>query len=167
MKRILPFLVILLIAVPGTLSSRENSTELYEKGVAMARDGRFDEAIEVFRKVVSVSPWYSLGHYGLGRSYLHKEGMQDDAIRHLKRAVALERDFARGHFYLGMAYFLSEKYVYALHAFREAYKYEETLIEALYNMGAIYDMMGKSYESIIYFRKYKEEKEREEEDIIF
>ncbi len=153
--------------MPGSLRSRENSSELYQKGVSLAREGRIDEAIEVFQKTVSVSPYYSLAHYGLGRAYLYKEERLDDAIRHLRQSVTLERDFARGHFYLGMAYLLSREYVYALHSFREAYRHESTLIEALYNIGAIYDMMGKSYESLVYFRKYKEEKEKEKEDIIF
>jgi tetratricopeptide (TPR) repeat protein len=146
---------------------RENSTELYRKGAKLAINGELDKAIPVFKKVVEISPYYCLGHYGLGKAYLYKPGMIDDAIRHLKTAVELDRKFVKGYFYLGIAYLMAKKYPLAGRAFKQAYSYDDTYIEALYNMGVVYETMDRSYHSMFYFNKYLEERAREAEDIVF
>lgn len=147
--------------------SRENSSELYARGARLALDGQLDKAILLFKRVVEISPYYCMGHYGLGKAYLYKYGMTDDAIRHLKRAVNLDRRLARGYFYLGMAYHMALKYPQAIHAYRSAYQFDDTIIEALYNLGVVYEIMEKSYESGLYFRKYSDAKAGEDEDIFF
>ncbi len=147
--------------------SRENSSELYRKGARLAIDGQLDKAILIFKKVVEISPYYCMGHYGLGKAYLYKYGMTDDAIRHLKNSVQLDRKFVKGYFYLGIAYFMSKKYRLAASAFKSAYSYDDTYIEALYNLGVVYEIMEESYKSTVYYRKYLGEKVREEEDLVF
>jgi len=157
----------LFILAAEAAEPRENSTELYRKGARLAIDGELDKAILIFKKVVDVSPYYCLGHYGLGKAYLHKYGMIDDAIRHLKTAVKLDRKFVKGYFYLGIAYLIVKKYQQAAHAFKLAYGYDDTYIEALYNIGVVYDTMDNSYQSTVYFNKYLAEKVKEAEDIVF
>lgn len=155
------------LATTGAAETRENSTDLYRKGARLAIDGQLDKAILVFSRVVEVSPYYCMGHYGLGKAYLHKYGMMDNAIRHLRTAVRLDRKLVKGYFYLGMAYFISKKYPEAARAFKTAYDYDDTYIEALYNIGVVYEIMEKSYYSSVYFSKFLGEKVREEEDIVF
>ncbi|MBN2160634.1 MAG: tetratricopeptide repeat protein [Spirochaetes bacterium] len=159
-------LAALLFAIPA-FAARENSTELYQKGARLAIDGQLDKAILVFKRVVEISPYYCMGHYGLGKAYLHKYGMIDDAVKHLKTAINLDRRLVRAYFYLGVAYFISKKYVPAAAAFKSAYDYDDSYIEALYNLGVVYEIMEKTYEAKIYYDKYLAEKIREEEDIIF
>lgn len=159
-------LAVLLVALPAS-AARENSTELYQKGARLAIDGQLDKAIIVFKRVVEISPYYCLGHYGLGKAYLHKYGMLDDAVKHLRTAVKLDRKLVKAHFYLGVAYFMAKKYVPAAGAFKSAYGYDDSYIEALYNLGVVYEIMEKTYEAKIYYDKYLAEKVREEEDIIF
>jgi len=156
-----------LIYTAGAAEPRENSTELYRKGARLAIDGQLDKAILVFNRVVEISPYYCMGHYGLGKAYLHKYGMMDNAIRHLKTAVRLDRKFVKAYFYLGLAYFISKKYAESARAFKSAYEYDDTYIEALYNLGVVYDIMDDSYKSVVYFGKFLGEKAREEEDIVF
>jgi tetratricopeptide (TPR) repeat protein len=148
-------------------AQRENSSELYRKGARLAIDGQLDKAILVFKKVVEVSPYYCLGHYGLGKAYLYKYGMMDEAIRHLKSSVKLDRKFVKGYFYLGIAYFMAKKYKLAASAFKSAYANDDTYIEALYNLGVVYEIMEDSYKSYVYFSKYLGEKVKEEEDLVF
>lgn len=160
-------LAALLVSSAGVAATRENSTELYRKGARLAIDGQLDKAILVFKKVVETSPYYCMGHYGLGKAYLHKYGMMDDAIKHLKMSVKLDRKFVKGYFYLGIAYFIAKKYRESAAAFKSAYSYDDTYIEALYNLGVVYDIMDQSYKSAVYFRKYMNEKAKEEEDLVF
>ena len=163
------FLIVILFLVFSHEKTycRENSTGLYKKGARHAINGQYNKAIEVFKRVIDISPYYCLGHYGLGKVYLYKYGMLDDAVLHLKRSVSLDKKFVKGHFYLGVAYFLSKKYIQAIHSFKNAYYNDDSYIEALYNLGVIYDIMDDSYHSKIFFSKYLDEKYKEEEDILF
>jgi len=158
---------VIAVLMSGAAEPRENSTELYRKGARLAIDGELDKAILVFKKVVEISPYYCLGHYGLGKAYLHKYGMIDDAIRHLKTAVELDRKFVKGYFYLGIAYLIAKKYPQAAGAFKSAYSYDDTYIEALYNIGVVYETMDRSYQSAVYYNKYLSERVKEAEDIVF
>lgn len=145
----------------------EKSSDLYRQGTALAVKGDIDGAIEKFKKAVEIGPYYCLAHYGLGKAYLYKYGMLDQAIIHLRESVKLDGRLARGHFYLGMAYLLSRKYVPAVHAFKKAYELDDTMIEALYNTAVAYDIMGKDYEAVLYFKKYYAERDREGGDSLF
>ena len=64
--------------------------------------GKYADAADVFRKVIAISPWYALGHYGLGKTSLYLPGEMDDAIKELRTAVELDPELARAYFYLGM-----------------------------------------------------------------
>lgn len=148
-------------------AGRENSTELYRQGAAAFQEGDIERSEELFRRVISISPWYCLGYYGLGRVFLQKTETVEQAQVMLRKAVDLDRKFARGYYYLGMAYMLDGKYMPALHAFKKAYDLDDTMVESLYNMSAIYDTIRDSHKAKIYYRRYLRARERQEEDIIF
>lgn len=152
--------IMLVFLVFPAYAARENSTELYRQGENLARQGKYADAADVFRKVIAISPWYALGHYGLGKTSLYLPGEMDNAIKELRTAVELDSELARAYFYLGMAYYFSEKYMPAVHAFSEAYRLDPTMIEVLYNLGVLYDLMDKSYHSGKWFNRYIEARSR-------
>ena len=166
-KTTLALFLMSLLLFSQTLHSRENSTELYQKGAQLALSGDLEEAIQAFRKSIELSPSYCLGHYGLGKAYLSKQGMLEDAIKHLKASTRLDRRFAKGYFYLGIGYLLARKYQYAAQAFKTSYSLDNGYVEALYNLGVVFDIMDKKYESEFYFTKYFDKRAKKEEDIIF
>ena len=137
------------------------------QGEKLALSGDYNGAIKIFERVIIINPYYSLGHYGLGKAYLYKKGYLDESIKHLKKAVSLDRRLSKAYFYLGMAYYLSKKYVRALHAFKDSYRYDDSLIEALYNIAVIYDITKKKYEAGIYYGMYNKERIKDEEDLPF
>lgn len=132
----------------------ENSTLYYKKGVEEYRAGNFTGAEKSFIRAIELNPYYTLGHYGLGRVYLKQKGGSADSIKHLKKSVSLDPSFAKGWFKLGIAEFLAEKYIESLHSFSEAYKRDRTFIEALYNIGVVYDLLGDNYRAYVHFRLY-------------
>ena len=166
-NRVLSFIFIFIFSFPVWGAARKNSTELYKEAVKIAARGNTNEAIDAFKKVVEVNPYYALGHYGLGRAYLNKEGMLNDAIRHLKLSVTYDRILAKGYYYLGMALMLKKRYNAAIDAFSNAYKYDKSFIGALYNIGAIYELLEKNNKAAQYFDEYLYQKEKKEEDILF
>jgi tetratricopeptide (TPR) repeat protein len=165
MRNRLIALLVFLIVAPAM--ARENSTDLYKEGVEQFLQGNYKKAEALFKKTIEVSPWYTLGYYGLGRVYLREPGKVELAVKMLQRSVFLDKNLAKGHFYLGMALQLDKKYPLALHAYKEAYRIDSTIIQSLYNIGVIYDIMKQRHKSFFYFRKYKEERNKEESDIIF
>jgi len=142
------------------IAARDNSTLLYKQGEALALQGKIPEAIGIFKKVTEISPYYALGHYGLGKAYLHLQGKRDDAVKELRKAAELDPGLAKVQFYLGMAYFFSDKLMPAVHAFAEAYRIDPSMIEALYNLGALYDIMDQPYHSNAWFERYRAARER-------
>jgi tetratricopeptide (TPR) repeat protein len=132
----------------------ENSTDYYSSGVEFFRSGNFTEAEKSFKKSLEINPYYTLGHYGLGRVYMLRKDKIGDSIKHLKTAVKLDPGFASGWFKLGLAELVSGKYIDSLHSFSEAYGRDRSMIEALYNIGVIYDLLGDEYKAFSYYRLY-------------
>ncbi len=122
--------------------------------------GQHDEAIKTFKDVISKSPYYCLGHFGLGRAYMFKKGMIKYAISHLKYSVELDRSFTRGYFHLGIAYLFAKKYTAALYNFELAFRNDESYVEALYNIVILYERLGKWQLSRAWYAKYLESKSR-------
>lgn len=147
------YLIVFLLASAGQVYA-ENSTFYYNKGIELFRAGNMDAAEDSFKKAIEINPSYTLGHYGLGRVYILRKGKVPDAIRHLKTSVALDAGFAKGWFKLGLAELVTGKYMDSLHSFREAYEIDKTIIESLYNIGVIYDLLGKEYKAFTYYRQY-------------
>ena len=148
-------ILIICLTISSRIFSRENSSEIYRVGAEEALSGNYENAEKIFKEAISLSPDFVLGHYGLGKLYLHKEGKNYEAENELKRACELDRHYSKAHFYLGLAYFYQKKYIAALHAFDDAYNTDKTCIEALYNIGVIYDIMDNSLKAEKYFKLWK------------
>jgi len=144
--------------------ARENSTLVYAEGAARAANGDIEGAIPFFEKAVKLSPDYSLAHYGLGRAYLYRESRMKDAIRELSISVRCDRRLAKGYFYLGFAYMFSGKYDRAINAFNSAYSVDRTYFPALYNIAAIYDLMGQVQKARQFYVRYNNELHKGEDE---
>lgn len=132
----------------------ENSSVYYSKGVEFFKAGNLSDAEKSFKLAVEVNPSYTLAHYGLGRVYIMQNGRASDAVKHLKLSVSLDPNFVKGWFKLGLAELVSGKYIESLHSFQEAYQRDKTFIEALYNMGVVYDLLGDNFTAFTYYRLY-------------
>ncbi len=144
----------------------ENSTFYYNKGVESFKSGNYADAEIDFKDAIQVNPSYTLGHYGLGRIYILQKGKAPDAIKHLKLSVSLDPGFVKGWFQLGLAELISGKYLESLQSFKQAYEKDKTLIEALYNMGVVYDLLGDNYTAFTYYRLYYRRVKGERDDFL-
>lgn len=160
MKKI--FLIILLIFNLRIFA--QSSTQLYETGASYAKSGDFENASKYFKETIKISPYYCMGHYGLGKLNLYNGGDLKVAEKELLLATKLDKRFAKAHFYLGVAYMLREKYLYSIKSFKKAYESDKSYFQALYNIGAVYDLMGHPFKSYNYYKKYYVELEKEKSD---
>lgn len=81
-----------------------HSTEAYNiSGIAYRRQGRIDEAIQLYKKVLRLQPNYLEIHYNLGIAYA-KKGLTNEAINAYKKAIELNPNFAEAYANLGLIY---------------------------------------------------------------
>ncbi|HPI14725.1 MAG TPA: tetratricopeptide repeat protein, partial [Spirochaetota bacterium] len=79
----------------------------------------------------------------------------------------LDKGLARAYFYLGMAYMFSKRYGQSLNAFNAAYELDRNLVEALYNMAVIYDLIKQGTMSARSYDRYLLERNKRDSDILF
>ena len=61
------------------------------RGEQLAGEGKIDEAIEAFRRAISIDPQYAPAHNNLG-VLLRQQGLLNEAIESYTRATSIEPD---------------------------------------------------------------------------
>ncbi|MFO0754615.1 MAG: tetratricopeptide repeat protein, partial [Thermodesulfovibrionales bacterium] len=77
----------------------------YSLGVAYGKLRKYSEAIEAFKRAISIDPDYAEAHNNLGVTYL-KSGMYKGAVEAFEQAIMIKPDYAEAHNNLGVAHFV-------------------------------------------------------------
>lgn len=92
----------------------------YEKGETALKEGRYEDAIEEFKKaIVQADDDSDEAHHSLGLAYL-KLDRREEAIATFKEAIRLRPNSADWHYDLGRAYYESGEFSTAAASFEEA-----------------------------------------------
>lgn len=81
----------------------DKAERYFQEGVACAKSGQYDKAIEPFRKAIKLKPEYAEAHNNLGVAY-HKLKLYEQAIDSYREAIKINPDFADAHLNVGLAY---------------------------------------------------------------
>jgi len=111
-------------------------------GVALARQGKLDEAIRHFSEAVRLEPSHVDAHYSLGQA-MARQGKFDDAIRHFSAVLRLKPDSAEAHGYLGSLLFARGMLKEATVHLSEAVRLDPNYADAHYNIGQVMFRQGK------------------------
>jgi tetratricopeptide (TPR) repeat protein len=114
-------------------------------GWAQMLQGKYDEALLNFQRVLMRQPTNSLARINLGYICLKKR-IFGEAIEHLSKAIRLDNDRKAtlyAHFYLGLVYAEREMYEDAQTFFRKTLALGPNLIEAYYELGRALWFDGK------------------------
>jgi predicted O-linked N-acetylglucosamine transferase (SPINDLY family) len=103
-------------------------------GITLQEQGRIDEAIDCYRKVLALRPAFPDAHFNLGNAY-KDQGRLEEAIASYERAVALAPDFPAAQVNLGSALMQRGRHQEAVACFRKALALEPKLAEAWFNLG--------------------------------
>jgi len=128
----------------------KNATVHSTLGVALARQGKLDEAIRHFSEAVRLEPSYADAHYSLGQAMAHQEKF-DDAIRHFSAVLRLKPDHAEAHGYLGSIMFAGGMLKQAAVHLSEAVRLDPNYADAHYNIGQVMFRQGKLDAAIRHF----------------
>ncbi len=121
-------------------------------GVALARAGRSDEAIENYYKALKINPDYGNAHYNLG-SALAREGNLRGGIVHLTRAVELEPNSDEAHNNLGIALLKQGEIEEAITHFRKALQNNANDSRTHNNLGIALGRQHNLPEAIFHFQE--------------
>ncbi|MHC4115915.1 MAG: tetratricopeptide repeat protein [Planctomycetota bacterium] len=105
-------------------------------GVALARQGKVDEAIKHFSEAVRLDPRDVDAHYSLGQAKARRQKYRD-AIGHFQAVLRLKPDHAQAHGYMGSLLFAGGMLDEAGVHLYEAVRLDPNYADAYYNLGQV------------------------------
>ena len=123
-----------------------------QEGVKLLDQGKYDEAIAEFQKVLQTDPNLASVHYNLGVAY-ERKNQAADAQAQYNEAIRLKPDFGEAYLSLGNSYLAEKKSDKAMEAFSKATELIPDNYDAFYNLGASCANLMKYPEAEAAFRK--------------
>jgi tetratricopeptide (TPR) repeat protein len=123
----------------------------FNLGVALAMQGRIDEAIEEYRDTIRIAPDFAAAHDNLA-NVLSSRDHVDEALAHYREALRLQPTNARAHNNLGNLLMRSGRLDDASSELREAMRLDPKLPDAHFNLGLVCETGGKLAEAIRHLR---------------
>jgi Flp pilus assembly protein TadD len=120
-------------------------------GNALLKEGKVDEAIAHFQKVLQIKPGGAEAHNNLGNALLQK-GNLDEAITHFQKALEINPDSAQAHNNLGNVLLKKGRVDEAIIHYQTALQLMPNAVEAHINLGGALLQMGKADEAIVQYQ---------------
>lgn len=120
-------------------------------GIALAEEGKTEEAISHYRAALQIKPNDDNTHYNLANS-LKKQGAIDDAIVHYREAVKWNPDYSKAHNNLGVYLEAQGLHDEAILHYRQALQIEPANPGFHFNLGVALGIKGNLKEAIECFR---------------
>jgi Flp pilus assembly protein TadD len=135
-----------LIWLDSVEKSPQNPRPLNNLGVALANQGRYQEATEQYHKALRLSPNYADAYANLGYA-LARQGKIADAISHFETALKIKPTYYEAHSNLGIALAIDGRQQEAIAHFRTALNLNPNFAEAHNNLGVALMRQGKLQEA--------------------
>jgi tetratricopeptide (TPR) repeat protein len=115
-------------------------------GKEYARQQRYDDAIQAYRRALGIEPELDEAYSALGAAYFDKKQFKT-ALPWMQKRVAIAPDDSLRHFDLGNVYFQLKHYDDAITSYRKAIDNSYAFHEAWYSIGVCYIKTGKIEEA--------------------
>jgi tetratricopeptide (TPR) repeat protein len=139
----------------GPSTPSNDVQQLLVSGQTAQNNGRFDEAVAIFNRVIALSANNpqnaAVANLKIGNAYM-VQGKFENAEIGYQRATALNPNYAEAYNNLGEALGELKQYPRAIEAFNRAFVLDPTLLKAKYNQAVTYDRMGNFRYSEFVFR---------------
>ena len=135
--------------------SNPDSAEVWcEKGKAAYEIGHYDEAIECYKKAVTLNPNHADAYHSLGRIYHIGKENYDNAIKYYKKEIELNPNLAKTYHYLGLAYaYGKEDYDNAIKYYKKVIELKPKDADAHYHLAIAYKAQGNQKKAIEHSKK--------------
>src|SRR3989304_6252138 len=166
--KIIIFLSLFINLVIINLSFAEEEKIFLNNGLFFKKEGRWDEAINEFNKVLKLNPKSGESYHQIGIIYEYQLkyeesiyffqkasetdskyaffagldyenlGRWDNAISSFKKVLSSSPDFIKARFHLGLSYKKIKKYVEAVSEFKKILEKDKNHAGSIYNLAIIY-----------------------------
>ena len=123
-----------------------NTDDLNEKGALLLNQGHPVQAMELFRRALTLNPHDILAWYNAG---LANHTLKDyaNAIACYRKAIGLRPEFVEAHHNLGQALAAQNNLRKAVEAYQTALSFDPSDFKSAFNMGLAYRDLGRSREA--------------------
>ncbi len=125
---------------------------LLNLGEALFRQGKSEEAIFYYLKVLKIEPKDVTARYNLGLA-LHKQGKLAEAISHYQQALGINPSSAEVLNDLGRVLFDEQKQDQSISYYRKALEIQPNFADAHVNLGVVLYNQGRLEEAIDHYRQ--------------
>ena len=137
------------------LKVRERARAPYNRGLSLAENGSYLDAIQQFQTSLSVDPAFVDARYNLGVTF-QKMKSYEKAREEFRRVVRERPKKAEYHFALGNSNFYLEEYRDASNAFEDVMELDHMHAKAQYSLAVCYEKMGDVDEAKAAWQRYLE-----------
>jgi len=116
-------------------------------GLALAAEGRFEDAVLRYREAIRLKAGYAEAHNNLGRA-LKAQGRLDEAILEYREAIRSDPALTKARYNLGNALVAAGRLDEAILQYREAIRLDPGDVEAHNNLGIAFARRGDLEEAI-------------------
>ena len=121
-------------------------------GASRAQIGNLDEAIEAYKKTISLKPDYAEAYSNMGVA-LRKQGKFEEAIEAYKKSISIKPNYAEAYNNMGVTFKDQGKFDEAIEAYKKSILLKPNYAEAYDNMGVALKNKGKFDEAIEAYHK--------------
>jgi len=119
-------------------------------GIVFSQQGKYDKAVENYRKAIQICPIYEAAYYNLGIA-LQVQGKNDEAIRNYRRALELKPDYAEAYYNLGTILQAEGRPDEAISCYNRALQIDFNSAESHNNLGNVLLSQGKFDEALKHY----------------
>ena len=124
----------------------------YNLGVALAKKGQTDNAVEQYLKAIRIKPDYADAHNNLGFALFNK-GQTDNAIKQYLEAIRIKPDYVDAHNNLGFALFNKGQTDNAIEQYLKAIRIKPDYENAHNNLGVALAKKGQTDNAVEQYLK--------------
>ena len=117
-----------------------------QKAAALLSEGKINEAVAAFEKIVEENPTNANSQYNLGVAYERRD-QYEKARERFEEAIKIKPDFGSAYLSIGNSFMAQKNFVDAITPLSKAVELLPQSYEAAYNLGACYSNSGNYAEA--------------------
>src|SRR3990167_997746 len=126
------FSLVSMLHMPILFADRDDeANKLYLDAYNLYKLGKIDQALEILKKVIEITPDHAEAHFGMGSIYF-RQNMFDDAVKEFTRVTKIKPEYVEAYQRLWLAY---KKLGMNDKAEEELLKYKKLIEERMQTMG--------------------------------
>ena len=157
LSRLFCLSLIFFVCTPTARAQMEELKNVYERAVNAYNSQQFDQAIDLYQKLIKVAPTFAPAYNGLALANQASGGDEDKTIGYLKTAISYDPKMAQAYDNLGRIYYGRQDIDQAQGYFEKALKYDPNLTSAQLSLAWINLLLrSKPLTALKYFKKVLE-----------